>query len=196
MELARGESLAVVGRSGSGKTTLARCIAGLAAPTKGAISVDGQPLPRHATHRTHEQLARIQYVFQDARSSFVEYWPVNEQIERPARRLLRLDERTARRRATAAVEQVGLDPETTRRRPHGLSGGELQRAALARALTVAPSVLLCDEITTGLDTETQAQVLDLLDDLRRATGLALLVISHDAAVVTRLCDRVLTIGVR
>ncbi|NUT92482.1 MAG: ABC transporter ATP-binding protein, partial [Saccharothrix sp.] len=180
LDLGAGECLAVVGRSGSGKTTLARCLAGLHARYDGSVRVGGAVLPKSLRRRSRAQLAAVQYVFQDPRSSFDPRRTVLEQVERTA---VRLSDGTG---ALEGLAAVGLDEATVRRRPGGLSGGELQRAALVRALLARPDVLVCDEITSGLDTLTQASLLDLLAGL----PCAVVLVSHDLAVVARLADRV------
>ncbi|SEG98136.1 peptide/nickel transport system ATP-binding protein [Nonomuraea solani] len=189
LQAGAGECVAVVGRSGGGKTTLARCVAGLHRPVSGTVALDGRPLPRHLPTRARE----VQYVFQDARASFDPYRGVAAQVARTAVRLrgTRPDEAAAR--AREMLDRVGLDERTSERRPAALSGGELQRAALARALLAEPKVLICDEITSGLDALVQAAILDLLDELRRDLGLTLLLISHDMDVVARSADRVLAL---
>ncbi|KOX18706.1 peptide ABC transporter ATPase [Saccharothrix sp. NRRL B-16348] len=179
-----GECLAVVGRSGSGKTTLARCLAGLHAGFTGDVLLDGRLLPRSLRRRSRAQLAAVQYVFQDARASFDAYRTVLDQVGRTAVRLGGVAD--ARSAALAELAAVGLDEATVTRRPAALSGGELQRAALARALLARPDVLVCDEITSGLDTLTQASLLDQL----AALTCTVVLISHDLAVVARLADRV------
>ncbi|MEV4173288.1 ATP-binding cassette domain-containing protein [Nonomuraea sp. NPDC049709] len=186
LSVAAGECVAVVGRSGSGKTTLARCVAGLHRAAAGTVTLAGRPLPRHLPSRARD----VQYVFQDARASFDPYRSVSAQVARTAVRLRGASAGEAAAGARAVLERVGLDERTAGRRPAALSGGELQRAALARALLAEPKVLICDEITSGLDTLVQAAILDLLDELRRDLGLTLLLISHDMDVVARLADRV------
>jgi peptide/nickel transport system ATP-binding protein len=181
-----GECLAVVGRSGSGKTTLARCVAGLHASRTGDVLLDGRALARSLRRRPPADLAAVQYVFQDARGSFDEHRSVLDQLARTAVRLRGASTSDARRAALAELAAVGVDEGTARRRPAGLSGGELQRAALVRALLARPDVLICDEITSGLDTLTRAGLLDRLADLDRT----LVLISHDLGVVARLADRV------
>ncbi|GAA3545107.1 ABC transporter ATP-binding protein [Nonomuraea rosea] len=189
LSAAAGECVAVVGRSGSGKTTLARCVAGLHRPGSGTITMNGEPLPRRLPARARD----VQYVFQDARASFDPYRPVSAQVARTAVRLRGASPAQAAAAARAMLDRVGLDERTTARRPAALSGGELQRAALARALLAEPKVLICDEITSGLDALMQAAILDLLDGLCRDLGLTLLLISHDPDVVARLADRVVTL---
>ncbi|MFI6373378.1 ABC transporter ATP-binding protein [Streptomyces sp. NPDC050546] len=175
-----GECLAVVGRSGSGKTTLARCLAGLHQDHDGEILLDGTALPRSLRQRGRAQLAAVQYVFQDALAAFDEHRPVLAQVARTAVRLRGTDERASLDEATATLASLGLPDGLVRRRPGELSGGELQRAALARALLARPRVLVCDEITSGLDTVTRRGILDLLTALvRDRDDLALVLITHD-----------------
>ncbi|WP_262386756.1 ABC transporter ATP-binding protein [Streptomyces sp. TRM49041] len=190
LTLRTGECLAVVGRSGSGKTTLGRCLAGLHRDHDGEILLDGTPLPRSLRDRTREQLAAVQYVFQDAGSAFDEHRPVLAQVARTAVRLRGATEAEALAEAVRTVTGLGLTEELVRRRPARLSGGELQRAALARALLARPRVLICDEITSGLDTVTRRGILDTLAGLlRERRDLSLVLITHDlhsAALATRI----------
>ncbi|OON27409.1 hypothetical protein BSA16_32200 [Micromonospora sp. Rc5] len=191
--VAPGGCLAVVGRSGSGKTTLARCVAGLHPPRGGTVGLDGRPLAGTLDRRTRADLAAVQYVFQDARASFHPHRSVLEQVSRAAVRLRALPPTRARDAARRALGEVGLAADVVARRPDRLSGGELQRAALARALLAEPHVVICDEITSGLDTVSRDRIVALVDRLRRAHGLALVVISHDRDVVARLADHVVVL---
>ncbi|GAB2860434.1 hypothetical protein GCM10027074_29550 [Streptomyces deserti] len=185
-----GTSLAVVGRSGSGKTTLARCLAGLHRDHDGEILLDGAPLPRSVRRRTRTQLAAVQYVFQDARAAFDEYRPVLDQVARTAVRLRDTGNATAREESLATPNRLGLAPELAHRLPAQLSGGELQRAALARALLARPRVLICDEITSGLDTVTRRGILDVLAGLLHdRDDLSLVLITHDLDTA-RLAHRI------
>ena len=186
-----GECVALVGPSGCGKTTAARVLAGLHPPTAGRVLLDGQPLAGTTRRRTREQAATIGYVSQDAKAAFDPYRTVWEQIVRGPVRLRDATDREAAAAARTALEQVGLDEQITPEHPSALSGGEAQRAALARALATAPSVLICDEITTGLDPIAQRRVLEILSELTRSHGVSLLVISHDAAVVQTVADEVI-----
>ncbi|MER6994917.1 ATP-binding cassette domain-containing protein [Streptomyces sp. NPDC000410] len=180
LTLRTGECQAVVGRSGSGKTTLARCLAGLHRHYEGDVLLDGTPLPRSLRSRTREQLAAVQYVFQDARAAFDEHRPVLDQVARTAVRLRAVPRAEARTEALTTLASLGLAEDLVRRAPAELSGGELQRAALARALLARPRVLICDEITSGLDTVTRRGLLDTLDALLRDRHeLALVLITHD-----------------
>ncbi|MEF9907026.1 ABC transporter ATP-binding protein [Streptomyces sp. P9-A2] len=180
LDLYPGECLAVVGRSGSGKTTLARCLAGLHRDHDGDVLLDGTPLPDSVRDRSRAQLAAVQYVFQDAHAAFDEHRPVLHQVARTAVRLRRADADTATREALSTLARLGLTKDLVRRHPGRLSGGELQRAALARALLARPRVLVCDEITSGLDTITRRDILGLLTALvRDRDDLSLVLITHD-----------------
>ncbi|MDX3313898.1 ABC transporter ATP-binding protein [Streptomyces sp. NPDC054884] len=180
LDLHTGESLAVVGRSGSGKTTLARCLAGLHRDHDGEILLDGAPLPRSLRDRDRTQLAAVQYVFQDARAAFDEHRPVLHQIARTAIRLRGAEPSAATQEALATLAGLGLPEDLVRRRPGQLSGGELQRAALARALLARPRVLVCDEITSGLDPITRRDILGILTALLHdRQDLSLVLITHD-----------------
>ncbi|MFD7256439.1 ABC transporter ATP-binding protein [Streptomyces sp. NPDC059874] len=183
------ECLALVGPSGSGKTTLGRCLAGLHAEHRGRILLDGVPLPNSLRARGRAQLAAVQYVFQDAKAAFDEHRPVLDQVARTAVRLRGADPAAAREEASRVLAELGLSAGTAVRRPGSLSGGELQRAALARALLARPRVLVCDEITSGLDPATRGAVLELLAELRERTELALVFITHDLAAAAALADR-------
>ncbi|MFD3538549.1 ABC transporter ATP-binding protein [Streptomyces sp. NPDC058662] len=184
-----GECLAVTGRSGSGKTTLGRCLAGLHCAYDGAVLLDGAPLPRSLRARTRAELARVQYVFQDPKAAFDEHRSLLDQVARTAVRLRGADRDTSRRAAVQTLEQLGLAEELTLRRPGALSGGELQRAALARALLAEPEVLVCDEITSGLDTATRDAILTHLAGLRDRQALSLVFITHDRTAADALADR-------
>ena len=190
LSLRAGECLAVVGRSGSGKTTLARCVAGLHRDHDGEVLLDGVALPRSLRRRSRAQLAAVQYVFQDARAAFDEHRPVLDQVARTAVRLRGTDERAAVEEASATLARLGLTGDLVHRRPGALSGGELQRAALARALLARPRVLICDEITSGLDTVTRRGILELLGELvGEREDLSLVLITHDLDTA-RLAHRI------
>lgn len=180
------EVVAVVGESGSGKSTLARLLIGLEQPSSGTISFNGARLERR---RTRTQQRAMQIVFQDPRSSLNGHLSILESVEDFAAVHKVAPTRSRRRSlALAALERVQLDGTAARRRPSELSGGQLQRACIARALVVDPELLIADEPTSSLDVSIQGQILNLLDDLRNQ--LSILLITHDMAVVRFLADRV------
>ncbi|CCW11184.1 Putative ABC transporter, ATP-binding protein [Rhodococcus aetherivorans] len=190
LSLQPGECLALHGPSGCGKTTAARVVAGLHPPTAGRVLLDGHPLAASVRRRTRHQAAAIGYVFQDAKAAFDPYRSVWDQILRGPTRLRGATGPEAAAAARRALDQVGLAERITRQHPSALSGGEAQRAALARVLAVEPSLLICDEVTTGLDPASRQRVLDILSDLVRTQRISLLMISHDGAVVDAVADRI------
>jgi peptide/nickel transport system permease protein len=193
-----GESLGLVGESGSGKTVTALSIAGLVATPPGRIvggeilhhgeDLVGAPLSRLQTIRG----GRIAYVFQDPQTTLNPLIPVGEQIAESIRRHQGLGRAEAMRRAIGIMDSVRIADAASRARsyPHELSGGQRQRIGVAMALANDPEVIIADEPTTALDVTTQAQVLTLLNDLRRARGAALVFISHDFGVIAEVCDNV------
>lgn len=192
LSLPRGGCLAVAGRSGSGKTTLARCVAGLHERHRGQLLLDDLPLPV-LRHRTQEQTRRVQYVWQEVRGSFDERRTVLDQVARTAVRLRSLTTGRATAEAVALLGRLGVDEGTARRPPEFLSGGELQRAAFARAALAVPDVLICDEITTALDRDATGLVLDEMARLRREHGTAVLWIGHDLALLRKVAERLLVL---
>ncbi|WP_428956611.1 ABC transporter ATP-binding protein [Streptomyces sp. cg35] len=193
LDVRGGECLAVLGRSGSGKTTLARCLAGLHRDHDGRLLLDGAALPRSVRRRDRAQLASVQYVFQDARGSFDAFRDVLDQVARTAVTLRDATPAAAREEALGVLAELGLEAGLVRRRPGQLSGGELQRAALARALLARPRVLVCDEVTSGLDSVTRRGLLDVLAGLlRERDDLSLVLITHDLDTAA-LADRVVVL---
>lgn len=185
--------LAVVGPSGSGKSTLARCLAGLHTPAAGRIVLDGRPLAGRATMRTSRQRRAVQLVAQDSVDALNPRETVGAALVRPLRLLRGLAGAAADAEVAALLRRVHLPAELATRRPARLSGGERQRVNLARALAAGPSVLVCDEITSALDAEIGTAVLDLLDELRRTLGLAVVLVTHDLAAVARCADDVVVL---
>jgi peptide/nickel transport system ATP-binding protein len=185
-----GGALAVVGESGSGKSTLARMIVGLEQADAGDITIAGRE--RTAVPRTRGQrLAHarsVQMVFQDPYLSLDPRIPVGRAIEDALRLHTKLTTADARSRVRALLQSVGLGDTHASARPRTLSGGQRQRVAIARALAVEPRLLVMDEATSALDVSIQAQVLDVVAKVRRDSGLTLLFISHDLAVVRRVCE--------
>ena len=191
IEIPRGGALAVVGESGSGKSTLARMIVGLEAADTGEILVDGAvrtAMPRKRTERLAHSRS-VQMVFQDPYLSLDPRIPAGRAIEDALRLHSTLSSRDARTRVLDLLEQVGLGERHATARPRTLSGGQRQRVAIARALAIEPDVLVMDEATSALDVSVQAQVLDLVAGIRRDRGLTVLFISHDLAVVRRVCEQ-------
>ncbi|MFZ1993272.1 MAG: ATP-binding cassette domain-containing protein [Solirubrobacteraceae bacterium] len=187
-----GEVLAVVGESGAGKSTLGRAVLGLVPVQSGTIVFDGADITG-ARHRTRLELARrLQAVFQDPYSSLNPARTVRAALAEPL-----LAQRRPRSEIAAAVEaslqRVGLPADAADRYPRQFSGGQRQRIAIARALMVSPDLVICDEALSALDLSVQAQIINLLLDLRRDLGLAYLFIGHDLAVVRHLADRVVVL---
>jgi peptide/nickel transport system ATP-binding protein len=190
-DIARGECLAIVGESGSGKTTLGRCIAGLHETGGGEIYFDGIALPAAPSRRHLSAHKRIQIVFQDPDSSLNPSQTVGRIVARPLRQFFHLGRDAERTRVVSLLQRVGLEASMSERLPRDLSGGQKQRVAIARALAAEPDLLICDEITSALDTIVQASILDLLGELRRGTGMAMLFISHELGVVRAVSDRLI-----
>jgi peptide/nickel transport system ATP-binding protein len=190
LAIARGETLALVGESGSGKSTIARAISGLLAPLAGRILFQDQKLAGRVAGRTPEQRRQIQYVFQNPDASLNPRMRVGAILARPLQVFGRRDGAALKQRIAAALDDVRLDAGYAARYPDQLSGGERQRVAIARALIADPLLLLCDEVLSALDVSVQANVIELLQRLRREHHLAMLFISHDLAVVRSLADRV------
>ena len=190
--LAPGQSLGIVGESGSGKTSLGRTLLRLHEPTGGRVMFDGTDIS-HLDERALRPLrARLQMVFQDPQSSLNPRHRIADIVAQPLLAFGRVAGRRAGRRAAAGLlERVGLPTDFVDRYPHELSGGQQQRVGIARAIAVAPAVIVADEIVSGLDVSTQAQILALLGELKRELDLALVFISHDLSVVRVLCDDVL-----
>lgn len=188
LDVRAGSSLALCGPSGAGKSTLARCLAGLHPWNSGAATLDGRELaPTRRPRRDRQAIALVSQNSVDALNPFED---VMTALLRPLLGVAGLARAAAERRASELLEQVRLGPSHGMRRPAALSGGERQRVNLARALACEPSVLLCDEITSALDEQTGRAVLDLVDELRREAGLAVVLITHDRSEVDRYAQDV------
>jgi len=192
-KLERSGCVALVGESGSGKTTIARVIAGLHPIKSGKVLLDDSPMASYARKRTMEQRRRVQIVFQNPVEALNPRYSVESAIARPAQLLRGLDAKQAKAEVARLLEAVRLPAGLSRRYPSELSGGECQRVAIARALAANPDVMVCDEVTSALDVSVQAVVLDLLRELRKELGLAIVFITHDLGVVATVADRVLVL---
>ncbi|WP_288107376.1 dipeptide ABC transporter ATP-binding protein [Limnobacter sp.] len=196
-QLRQGQTVALVGESGSGKTTAARALLGLLADSariEGQALLDGQALWGAGADSSLQWRRTIQFVFQDPFASLNPRHRIAEILEEPLLALcpdLTAEQRTAR--VAEVLEQVNLPIENLTRFPHEFSGGQRQRIAIARALVSRPAVLICDEPTSALDVSVQAQILNLLGDLQRQTGVAMLFITHNLAVVEYLADEVIVL---
>ena len=187
MRVPRGAILGIVGESGSGKRTLGRAILRLIEPIAGRILFDGRDVTHLGEAALRPLRPRMQMIFQDPLSSLNPRRTARALVAAPLR--ARAEPR-AEARAAEALERVGLPAALHGRHPHQLSGGQRQRVGIARAIAQAPDFILADEIASGLDVSTQAQVLALLQELVAEFGTTLAFVSHDLAVVRRLCDRV------
>ena len=187
-----GECLGVIGESGSGKSTVANMITRLTEATEGEILLDGEDITRATGKKLRTAYRKMQMVFQTPAESFDPRRTLGDGIGESLRNigLTRLE---AAAEVAALLQQCGLSPEFSSRYPHEISGGQCQRAAIARALAVKPLLLLCDEATSALDVTIQKEILDLLRDLRARKGrnLSLLFICHDIALVETFCTRLL-----
>jgi peptide/nickel transport system ATP-binding protein len=191
LRLLPGAVLGVIGESGSGKSTLARVLTGLLPAHAGSVRLAGVELAPAAGQRTPEQLRQIQIVFQMADTALNPAHSIRQILERPLAFYHRMDASRRRQRVADLLDMVRLPAELAGRQPADLSGGQKQRVNLARALAAEPSLLICDEVTSALDTVVGAAVLDLLAELRRELGLAMVFISHDLATVRSIADDVM-----
>ncbi len=187
----KGETLGLVGESGSGKSSLARALLQLPPPQGGSVQFDGQDLTKLGGKALRAVRPRLQMIFQDPIASLNPRRRVAEIIAEPLIVCGVADAAERTRRVRAVMEAVGLDPDLVwNRRPHEFSGGQCQRIAIARALVLEPSLIVCDEPVSALDVSIRAQILNLLEDMKARFGLTLLFIAHDLAVVKSVSDRV------
>lgn len=191
--IARGETLGLVGESGSGKTTIGRAILGLQPVTSGQIIFEGRDITKTSASQRRALQGDLRAVFQDPFSSLNPRRPIGDAIAEPLRVAgVARDERVER--VKEVLDAVGLAPGSEARYPRQFSGGQRQRIAIARALVTDPRLVVCDEAVSALDLSTQAQVLNLLSDLRSGKDLGYLFIAHDMAVVEFLAQRVIVLN--
>jgi ABC-type microcin C transport system duplicated ATPase subunit YejF len=190
----QGETLGVVGESGCGKSTLARAVLNLLPASAGAVTVMGRDITHADQHAMRAARRDLQVVFQDPLASLDPRMTVGDSIAEPLRVFRPQDDRSARETAVAAImERTGLAASLRNRYPHELSGGQNQRVGIARAMILRPRLVICDEAVSALDVSIRAQIVDLLIDLQKAFGMAMMFISHDLAVVREISHRVMVL---
>ncbi|MFS2224993.1 ABC transporter ATP-binding protein [Pantoea sp. B65] len=192
-KLFRGQAIGIIGESGSGKTTLAHAIAGINTPSGGHILFNGHYIAGALQQRPENELRRIQYVFQMADTALNPAHSVEKILARPLKLFHGLRGAALEKRLFELLDLVRLPRTVLWRRPWALSGGQKQRVNLARALAAEPDLILCDEVTSALDTVVAAAVLDLITELRRELGLSVLFISHDLHAVRSVCDEIIVV---
>lgn len=191
-ELERGECLGIVGESGSGKSTIAKMITHLESITEGQVFLKGKDITHARGKDLRETYQNIQMVFQMPMESFDPRCTLGDGIGESLRNM-GITRAETRKHVENLLERCGLDKEYADRYPHQVSGGQCQRAAIARALAVSPEILICDEATSALDVTVQKQILELLIELKQKENLSFLLICHDLALVQEFCDRVLVL---
>ena len=191
--LKAGETLGIVGESGSGKSTLAKMITRLTDITEGTLKFQGKDITKLKQRQLKDVYGKIQMVFQNPVGSFDPRRTLGDGIgESLGNRGMKKTE--VAKRVKELLEQCGLDEEFAGRYPHEVSGGQCQRAAIARALAIEPKVLICDEATSSLDVTIQKQIMELLEDLKDTHGLSFIFICHNLALVQSFCDKVLVLS--
>ena len=196
LEIDAGEKVGIVGRSGSGKSTLARIIAGLETADSGTVAFNGVTRVQHeSTTRAQKRAAyrawlSMQMVFQNPEASFSSHMNIGRAVAEGIAYHPQFEKVDRKMLVDKALCEVGLDPAVASKRAFELSGGQCQRAAIARAIISNPKLIICDECTSALDVTVQARIMDLLERLQRDYGMAFMFISHNRALVQNFCDRV------
>ena len=190
LSIREGETFAIVGESGCGKSTLARLLVRLIEVTAGTVRYRGQDIGKMTDTDLRRLRAEMQFIFQDPFSSLNPRMTVGALVEEPLRTHRMGDGAARRKKVEELLTRVGLGPEHARRYPHEFSGGQRQRVGIARALASGPRILIGDEPVSALDVSIQAQVVNILEDLKRELGLTLIVIAHDLAVIRHMSDRI------
>jgi oligopeptide/dipeptide ABC transporter ATP-binding protein len=186
----KGETLGLVGESGCGKTTLGKSLLRLIEPTKGKILFDGIDILQLKKKKMRRLRPRMQMIFQDPDASLNPRMKIGDSIAEPLKLQCHLNKSESKEKVSELIETVGLNPEHGNRYPYQLSGGQNQRVVLARVLAINPDFIVADEPTSSLDVSVQAQILNLMQDLKREFNLTLLFISHDLEVVRHMSDRI------
>lgn len=191
LDVKRGETLAIVGESGCGKTSLGKAVMQVPPPTSGSVVFEGSDLTTLGSEELRRARTAIQMIFQDPISSLDPRMSIKRIVEEPLAIWNRGNETERAARVDELLDQVGLDPALVRdRRPYEFSGGQCQRISIARALALEPRLIICDEPVSALDVSIQAQILNLLQDLKERHGLTMIFISHDLAVVKAVSNRI------
>lgn len=186
----KGETLGLVGESGCGKTTLGKSLLRLIEPTRGKILFDGIDILQLKKKKLRRLRPRMQMIFQDPDASLNPRMKIEDSIAEPLKLQGNTDKKRIKEKVSELIETVGLNPEHGNRYPYQLSGGQNQRVVLARVLAINPDFIVADEPTSSLDVSVQAQILNLMNDLKREFNLTLLFISHDLEVVRHMSDRI------
>lgn len=186
----RGQALGLIGQSGSGKSTIAKLVLGLAKPREGSILFEGKPVTPQSLRSFRK---RAQPIFQNPMDALDPRMKVGDQLMEPLLANFRLPRSERLERIATALQDVGLSLEIAEKRPRQISGGQAQRVTIARALLLEPDLLICDEPVSALDMTVQAQILNLLCELREQQGLSLLFISHDIRAVSYLCSEIIVL---